>query len=208
MLDIALKPTTNIRETLLEPRVEDTTWFESTKQIISGNHDELTRYYNSFFPIMLAEAKRWSGRDESTCYDIVQESMLKAIRCMKPIRTYGQLVTWSKVVVRTTTYDWLRKQVRQLQASSDSQMEEISECVDDDHHIEMLARIQWIDQALQSLPADLCSMIDLRFRCGWSLEKIATKFGLKTGAIDGQIRRTLERLKQQARNDGSIEGDF
>ena len=60
------------------------------------------------------------------------------------------------------------------------------------------ARIEWIEQQLRKLAPDLRRMVLLRYRLGWSLQEVATKFGLKTGAVDGRIRRAVEELRQQA----------
>lgn len=44
-------------------------------------------------------------------------------------------------------------------------------------------------------------MIALRYRLGWSLKRIANQFGLKTGAVDGKIRRAIIKIKEQARTE-------
>jgi len=54
---------------------------------------------------------------------------------------------------------------------------------------------------LQSFPADTRKMIALRYRMGWTLQQIGNWFGLKTGTIDGRIRRAVEQIKTQAERD-------
>ena len=58
--------------------------------------------------------------------------------------------------------------------------------------------LQWIEEQLQQLPSDLQSMISFRYRWGWSLKRIAERFGLKTGSVDGRIRRAIEKLNEKA----------
>ena len=68
--------------------------------------------------------------------------------------------------------------------------------VEDD--TQSVARMRWIEEQLQQLPAELISMISMKYRMGWTLRQIGEKFGLKTGAVDGKIRRAIEGLKARA----------
>jgi len=64
--------------------------------------------------------------------------------------------------------------------------------------IDAVARLAWVEEQLQQLPEELVSMISLKYRMGWTLRQIGEKFGLKTGAVDGKIRRAMEELKLRA----------
>jgi DNA-directed RNA polymerase specialized sigma24 family protein len=44
----------------------------------------------------------------------------------------------------------------------------------------------------------LQQLIHWRYRLGWTLQRIAETVGLKPGAIDGRLRRALERLRLRA----------
>ncbi|MFK7765844.1 MAG: RNA polymerase sigma factor [Mariniblastus sp.] len=159
----------------------------------SGDRNALATFYNFNFDVMLKEVRRCLGRDEQTCLDLVQDAMLKAIKSIKPISSEGQIIAWSRTVAKSVTYDWLRKRSR-LKTT------ELSEAgpIGDESHIEDSARLVWIESELKSLPPPLQKMIELRYRLGWSLNRIGAKFGLKTGAVDGRIRRAVERLRLKA----------
>ena len=64
--------------------------------------------------------------------------------------------------------------------------------------IETQARIMWIEEQVEQLAPKLKSMFQLRYRFGWTLKRIAKKFGMQTGAVDGRIRREIERIKRNA----------
>ena len=167
-----------------------------TQSIARGEPDAFDEYYDRYFDVMFRFARSLTGADESTCLDIVHDSMFKAIRSMKPMDDQRHLTAWSHAIVRSVAYDWLRKKSR----ASETSLEQIEftdrsiEGVDDD----ALVRMAWIEQQVAELDADLRRMMSLRYRWGWTLGRIARSFGLKTGTVDGRIRRAVEKLRQQA----------
>ena len=176
-------------------------WAKITASIAAGDSDSIEIFYDAYFDFVFREIKYLIGRDEQTCLDILQETMLKIIRSIKPIDTQPQLTAWTRTVTKSVAFDWLRKQIRsdmlheQLISQTSS-----NELVTDNEspETEIKARYHWIGQQLQQLPPSLQKMISLRYRWGWTLARISEKFGLETGAVDGRIRRAINNLKQQA----------
>ena len=171
-------------------------WRELTEKIAKhGDQQAFTEYYRSFFDTMFLTVKHATGCDEATCLDIVQDAMIKAIAKMKPLNTREQTIAWTRAVAKTTAYDFLRKRVRQQKLNENlaNQTTETERQLTDD-----TARLTWVEEQLQQLPDELVSMISLKYRMGWTLRQIGEKFGLKTGAVDGKIRRAIEDLKSQA----------
>lgn len=174
-------------------------WAQFTRAIAkNGDRTAFAKYYDAFFDTMYLTVKRATGCDESTCLDIVHDAMVKAISKMKVLESRDQLAAWTTVVAKTTAYDFLRKQSRQkkLTESLRDSAQTDDEGKDADAHA--VARIRWIEEQLQQLPAELSSMISMKYRMGWTLRQIGEKFGLKTGAVDGKIRRAIENLKTRA----------
>ena len=207
MLDVVLKTNVDLSKSSPRPRVACDEWRETTRKMIGGDRVELARYYESFFPLMFQEVKRLSGRDEATCLDIVQDAMIKAIRCMKPMDSESELRAWSNAVVRTTAYDWLRKHGPASGDFASMERETSSESLrgGEPDWVLAQARLRWVEEELQTLPRELQSMISMRYRLGWSLKKIASQFGMKTGAVDGRMRRAIEKLRSKAETTGSVE---
>lgn len=176
-------------------------WADLTRDISRhGDEAAFTKYYQTFFDTMFMTVKRTTGRDEATCLDIVQDAMVKAIGKMKPMSSRDQTAAWTVVVAKTTAYDFLRKEKRRQQRTNTlgalSADQNCSPAVETE--VDSEARLAWIEEQLLHLPDDLKSMIDLKYRMGWTLKQIAHKFGLKAGAVDGRIRRAVEGLKTQA----------
>ena len=170
-------------------------WHEITTRIKLGDPQAFQVYYESHFNLMFSAAKRLSNFDEHRAMDIVQDSMLKAIRFMKPFANPNELRSWSVAVVSSVVYDHLRSEAsrrkRERSVSIDSAATETEDTLQAD-------RIDWIESQLQELPASQRELIELRYRLGWSLARIAQYLGLRTGAVDGRIRRTLDHIANKA----------
>ena len=167
-----------------------------TRSIARGEPDAFDEYYDRYFDVMFRFARSLTGADESTCLDIVHDSMIKAIRSMKPMDDHRHLTAWSHAIVRSVAYDWLRKKSRDCEKSLEQA--HLTDPANDQTDDDTLARMAWIEQQVAELDADLRRMMSLRYRWGWTLGRIARRFGLKTGTVDGRIRRTVDKLKKQA----------
>jgi len=180
------------------------TWADVTRRIAEGDRQAFATYYETFFETMFKTVRTISGRDEQTSLDIVHDAMLKAIRCMKPQDSFSQLTAWSTAVAKSVTYDWLRKQTRQTKLESASAFgrnaADLGNKAVERAEIDV-ARLLWVEQQLRELPHELQTMISLKYRMGWTLKQIAARFGIKTGAVDGKIRRAIAELKIQAKQD-------
>jgi len=184
--------------------VNRSVWADVTRRIAEGDRQAFATYYETFFETMFRTVRKTSGRDEQTCLDIVHDAMLKAIRGMKPLDSYSHLAAWSTAVAKSVTYDWLRKRLRQTKLESTGAFDK-NVANQSDKTIELAemdaARLLWVEQQLRELPHELQAMISLKYRMGWTLKQIAVRFGIKTGAVDGKIRRAIADLKMQAKQD-------
>lgn len=175
-------------------------WRDITRRMASGDLRAFEIFYQQNFDLMLATVRQAIGRDEASSLDVVQEAMLKAIRCIKPLPDEAAVRAWSRAVAKSVAFDWLRSElkrnrVEQAQPPRDSR--EDSNLDDDDSP----ERLVWIEEQLQSFPTEFQDLIAFRYRLGWSLRMISEKLGIKTGAVDGKIRRGVEKLKERARRE-------
>lgn len=184
---------------------EEVNWGFVTRSMKSGDSDAFAIFYEHCYPVMLTQVRRCIGRDEATCLDIVQDAMLKSIRCIKALDSKLTVTKWASMVAKSVAYDWLRKRVRQQTLEDENPhacQATIAESAVDGGTFELdYARLVWIEQELQDLPSNMRDMIELRYRLGWSLKQIGMRFGLKPGAVDGRIRRSVEGLKKRAREE-------
>ena len=78
----------------------------------AGDSRAVEAFYRQYFDWIFGQARRVSGRDESFCLDVVQESVLRVIRTVRPIGSEGQFRAWLQLVVRTTALDLMRSERR------------------------------------------------------------------------------------------------
>jgi RNA polymerase sigma-70 factor (ECF subfamily) len=188
----------------VEPRDQsskfETDWLQVTRAIADGCNESFQLYYEAFFDLMFVEARRLISQDEHACLDVVQDAMMKAIRSIKPINDKAKLKAWSRAVVRSVAYDRLRKQVRDELRHSEVRDYFKNKTEESDLEVRA-ARLHWLEQQIREIDPDLRRMVRLRYRLGWSLSKIANRFGMKTGAVDGKLRRLTQQLKKRSESE-------
>jgi RNA polymerase sigma factor (sigma-70 family) len=175
-----------------------------TSAIASGDTEGFARFYRAWFDFTLNEARRLTGRDEQFCLDAVQETMLRVIRRMKPLPHEAALSAWLRAAVRSASIDLLRRDLRRRRRETSNARPASAEasCGDDQRERRLAReRIDWLRAQLAAMPPEQARLLDLRFRLGWTLSRIAGALSLKTGAVDGRINRALEQLRSSAPED-------
>ncbi len=184
--------------TTTDPAVKDL-----TQAIIAGNREALAAFYHQYFRFIYTEAHKAGSRDESTTLDIVHEVMLRIIRTMKiPFQSQTQLQHWVRRIVYSVTYDHYRKEIRNTQKPAHIHIADNSRTdkpltehptLDDEH---LRKKLKWLRAKINSLDDHQSTLIVMRYRFNWTLDKIAKSFGLSTGTIDGRIRRILAKWRE------------
>jgi RNA polymerase sigma factor (sigma-70 family) len=177
----------------------DCHWADLSRRIATGDSAAFEQFFEAYFQFTFDTARQATGRDTQTCLDIVQESMLKLMRCLKPLDGQNELNAFVRVVTRSVAYDWLRKETRRQRAVT--RMETQTSTDGDQQSFADEEQLLWLEEQLQSLDPQLKQIIDWRYRWGWTLQTIASKLGLQPGAVDGRIQRALKKIRQRAEGD-------
>jgi RNA polymerase sigma-70 factor (ECF subfamily) len=183
-----------------------------TAALSAGDEATVESFYRQYFGLLYQTAKRATGRDEALCLDIVQEAVLRVIRSVQQTDSEAAWIVWLRLVVRTTAYDLLRAELRRRrretrvaestkEASSETAAESCDATEDRD------ARLAWLREQISRLDPQLTRAIDLRYNHQWTLARVAEAMGLSIGTLDGKLRRTLDRLRRQARRDWEDDHD-
>ena len=175
--------------------VLDTPIRELTTAIASGNAEALARFYRGWFDRAYADARRATARDESFCLDVVQDAMIRVIRSMRAMDTEPQLRNWLRVVVQSCAYDRLRKEARRKRREEtvvpSDRPSERDETTDE--------QLRWLRNELAGMDTPETRLLVMRYRLGWTLERIGRAVGLRPGAVDGRLRRATNELREKAR---------
>jgi len=159
----------------------------------AGDAAAVEVFYRRYFPSLYTQAQRATRRDEAFCLDVVQESVLRIIRSIRPVASEAQLMAWLQLVVRTTAYDLLRAERRRRVREA---LVPVGAPADPAPDVEQLA---WLKDQIERLDPQLVHLIELRFTHQWTLARMAECLGLPLGTIDGRLRRALGQLRQRAR---------
>lgn len=171
----------------------DDTVRELTAGIASGDTQAFTRFYRSRFDQMYAEARRATGRDEAFCLDVVQDAMLRVIRSIKPVETEQHLRTWLRAVVQSCAYDRMRQEARRRRWERHAAECREGETVDG----ELDAKLAWLGRELAAIDDAQARLLVMRYRFGWTLQRIGAALGLKPGAVHGRLGRVIALLRRR-----------
>ena len=145
---------------------------------------------------MLADAQRFTGRDEAFALDVAQDVFMKIIRSMKPLACDAALRAWMRRTVRSVAIDHLRRDVRrQLRERAHGAS---APSTPDDAPPALADQLAWLERMTAELDPHASTLLLMRHRFGWTLERIGATLGLGPGAVDGRLRRVVAQLKQDA----------
>lgn len=119
---------------------------------------------------------------------------MKVIRSIPVLENEQKLRGWLRAVIMSCAYDRLRKETRARRRDSVSIASQSAMTSDSDTR----ERMAWMQQELTKLDAGVHPFMVLRYRLGWTLERIGELMGLKPGAVDGRIRRATKHLREKA----------
>ena len=168
-----------------------------TTRMAAGDPAAIELFYQHYFDTMYLAARHAIGGDEATCLDIVQDALLKIVRSIRPTATTEHLHAWINKVVRSVAIDGLRQRRAQLKREMATSLRQSSHAYEDEH-AQVHARLIWLEERIDQLDPESRQLMTLRYKLGWTLQRIALRIGIKTGAVDGRIRRLVEQLRQQA----------
>jgi RNA polymerase sigma factor (sigma-70 family) len=164
----------------------------------AGDQRAIEEFYRRYFDWLYRNARRAAGRNEAFCLDVVQEAVLRIVRCVRPVESEGRFRAWLRLVVQTTAYDLMKSDARRTRREAAIAVACGGPCEDDTDSADRLA---WLRQQVTALAPEIARLIDLRFQQSWTLAKIGRLLGLSIGTVDGRLRKALGHLRELAREE-------
>lgn len=158
-----------------------------TRAIAAGDRQAFARFYEEWFDRIYTIARSSTRRDESFCLDVTQDVFLKAIHAMKPLDSHHHLAAWLHRTTLRAAFDRIRAERRTAVREKHHASPSPSALLDHDE-------LQSLRDQLAALDASTVSLLNARYRLGWTLDRIGAALGLKPGAVDGRLRRATSRL--------------
>jgi RNA polymerase sigma-70 factor (ECF subfamily) len=149
--------------------------------------------------------------------DVVQETLLKAQQSLHQFRgtSEGEQAAWLRAILATTLAELLRRYTRQqrdvvlersLHASLDESSARLEAWLADSQSSpsDQIARQEVLIRlasALEALPEDQRTVVELRYLHGQAIAAIEQATGRSNASVAGLLRRGLDRLRQLLEDD-------
>lgn len=172
----------------------------------AGDQRAFDEFFNASAPRLLAFLARRSGMDSAGIEDIVQNSLIKAIRNLDRYRGEAALFTWLTEICRHELADVSRKSARRPAHMSldepyaDSYMEghqlQASRAAEPLWQVDAASQRSAVMKVLQRLPAHYAIALEAKYGDGMSVEDIAQQLGLTRIAAQSLLARAREEFRK------------
>jgi RNA polymerase sigma-70 factor, ECF subfamily len=172
--------------------------------MLAGDARAFDTFFDAYAKRLAAFATRRSTLPAAAIEDIVQNTLIKAIRCLASYRGEAALFTWLCEISRNELVNLRRKEARHA-ASESFEESSIRETVlalrapDADGPLEALeiaAHRSAVARALNSLPERYARALEWKYGDGFSVEEIARMLGLTTTAAQSLLARARLAFRQ------------
>jgi RNA polymerase sigma-70 factor (ECF subfamily) len=168
------------------------------------------RAFNEFFlanvPRLLAFTTRYSRLDSASVEDIVQNTLVKAMRNLNTYRAEASLYTWLTQICLYELVDNTRKMARRPAHVSLHDIEDLWRVLGQlrvPAHQEPAAEVETelrraaVLNTLQSLPRRYAQVLEAKYGDGLSVEEIASMMGVTHTAVQSLLARAREAFKTE-----------
>jgi RNA polymerase sigma-70 factor (ECF subfamily) len=170
------------------------------KRVLSKDRAAFETFFDTYFA-RLCRFARARMQDETAIEDVVQETMIKALRSLASYRGEAQLFTWLCQICRNEISNWYarhgKKQERLVSLDDDPNVRAILESLDaggDPQEGFAVARV--VQLTLDYLPDKYAKVLELKYVEGLSVTEIGVRLG--TGRLATQS--LLARARTAFRN--------
>lgn len=125
--------------------------------------------------------------------DLVQETMLKAMRKADSLRNQAMMDTWLYRILLNNWHDYLRIQGRNVELY-DVGDENLPEHVDNYQHMQIVGRVR---SSIEHLPMSLREVVSLAEFAGLSYAEIAENVDIPIGTVMSRLYRARQNLREQ-----------
>jgi RNA polymerase sigma-70 factor, ECF subfamily len=170
----------------------------------AGEQSAFDAFFEAYAPRVAAFVSRRSSLDPAGIEDMVQASLIKAIRNLDSFRGEASLFTWLCAICRHELASLHRKLGRQpIHESADGDSEtrdrllELRVPADLEPHneLELEAHRIAVAETLNSLPQRYARVLEWKYGDGFSVEEIAGMLGLTPIAVQSLLARARKEFK-------------
>ncbi|KPV42554.1 RNA polymerase sigma factor [Alicyclobacillus ferrooxydans] len=128
--------------------------------------------------------------DSSEAHDVVQEVFIRAYRAINNFRHDATAKTWIMTIARNYIFDVLRKQRKDRQFLSQSELPDIGDEATD------VSVVLEVEEALQELKDDYRQVVSLRYIDNLSIKETASVLGWSEKKVQNAAHRAILQLRE------------
>jgi RNA polymerase sigma-70 factor (ECF subfamily) len=191
--------------------------YESDRALVArmsaGDQRAFDEFFRSSAPRLAAFAARRSGLDAASVEDIVQNTLVKAVRNLASYRGEAALFTWLTEICRHELADVYRKAARRPDHASLDELSSSSghaQLRAPAHHepaaqVDTDMRRSAVIRALQALPERYALALEAKYRDGFSVDEIARLLGVTATAAQSLLARARDAFRERWGSDNTDE---
>lgn len=174
------------------------------ERMLAGDQSAFDAFFVAYAPRVAAFVSRRSSLDRAGVEDMVQASLIKAIRNLESFRGEASLFTWLCTICRHELASLHRKMQRQPihesadgdTAARDTLLElRVPSDNEPQNELELEAHRAAVAKALNSLPERYARVLEWKYGDGFSVEEIAAMLGLTPIAAQSLLARARKEFK-------------
>jgi RNA polymerase sigma-70 factor (ECF subfamily) len=168
------------------------------KRMLAGEQRAFDSFFCTYAERLVAFAARRSTLPPAAIEDIVQNSLIKALRKLAHFRGESALFTWLCEICRHELASLYRKAARQPEHESVDVLSQAREAVlelrapeeqDPEHELEAASQRVAVAATLNGLPERYARALEWKYGDGFSVDEIAQMMGLTSVAVQSLLAR-------------------
>lgn len=170
----------------------------------AGEQRAFEEFFQANVPRLLAFAARYSGLDSASVEDIVQNTLVKAMRSLSSYRGEASLYTWLTQICLYELVDNTRKTARRPVHISLNEIEDywrlwgqlrVPANKEPAGELETQMRRAAVLNTLQGLPRRYAQVLEAKYGDGLSVEAIAAMMGVTNTTVQSLLARAREAFR-------------
>lgn len=167
------------------------------EQVANGSEKALLHLYDRYSGRVYALALRMLG-DSMSAEEITQDVFVKLwSHARSYIASRGAFPVWLLTIARRTALDRIRLEHRRPALAGDQEPEDVWEFLPDEGSTSDEARWRSLYFAVQALPAEQRTVIELAYYRGLTHSQIAQELGWPLGTVKTRLRMGMDQLREQ-----------
>ena len=164
----------------------------------AGDVRAFEQLFQSYVPRLYRFVWRSMGGDILDVEDVLQETMVAALRTLDRYRGECGLYTWLCAIARHKVQDHIRRQQRSRRRLTDDTLDDLTDLPGSTPPVEgQIGQQQALEQALQGLPVDYRTVLVGKYMDGFSVNELAQIMARSEKSVESLLTRARSALRDR-----------